>query len=208
MKRIVLALPLVLLGSCRNPVARDNGPHVLVSAQANVFAAGRASVPDLRGGGGALPPSISVVGGQMVTFPDITGRIRHVGAGIFNGPEGRTDGGPTDINSYRGIAGILHANRTMFLVGVFVAGAEPDDPAPERLDATDSQDLPAVAPALAQVFFIGDGRDRSGNIQRFTAPAGATQLHLGFADAFFFRGDPGSYADNTGELRVDFRNSQ
>lgn len=206
MKRIALVLPLVLLASCRNPVAGDNGPHVLVSAHANVFGAGRASVPDFPGGGGTLPPSISVAGGQVVTFPGITGRIRHVATGTFNEPEGRT-GGPTDINSYRGIAGILHGNRTMFLVGVFLAGAEPEDPAPERLDATDSQDLPAFAPALAQVFFIGDGRDRSGNLQRFTVPTGATQLHLGFADAFFFRGDPGNYADNTGELRVGFRTS-
>src|SRR5262249_39942824 len=60
--------------------------------------------------------------------------------------------------------------------------------------------------ALNQTFFIGDGLTGtgSGSVQVFHVPDGATRLYLGFADAFFFQGDPGYYDDNTGSLTATF----
>ena len=54
------------------------------------------------------------------------------------------------------------------------------------------------------MFPIGDGRTTSGTLQRFTVPAGATRLYLGYVDADGFSGSPGFYDDNTGSIRVTF----
>lgn len=43
-----------------------------------------------------------------------------------------------------------------------------------------------------------------GAIQQFAVPAEATRLFLGFADANSFRGNPGSYFDNSGSFTVTF----
>ena len=72
------------------------------------------------------------------------------------------------------------------LLGVFLGPARPDaSPAPDALDfsSAQSQSRLSLAPALKQVFFIGDGKARSGVVQKFTVPAGATRLFLGTMDS-------------------------
>lgn len=173
-----------------------------VSALANIFGAGRegslAPAPG-GGGGGVLPPFWELPAGsaRIVTFPSITGQVRPViGGSSFNGPEGAGQG-PTDVESYGGISGIIHRNNKMFLVGVFLTDAEPSDPAPPRLDFTDREQFDVLAPRIGQTFLIGDGAGRS-----FRVPSTATRLFVGFADAYLFRGPPGWYGNNEGELIV------
>lgn len=114
----------------------------------------------------------------------------------YNGPEG--DGrGPTDVNSYGGIAGLVHRRNAMFLAGVFLTDEAPSEPSPPRLDFTQNEDFDVLAPKIGQTFFVGDGQER-----RYTVPADATRLFLGFVDARFFVGDPGFYNNNAGELVV------
>ena len=104
-----------------------------IDARANIFGAGHAIAPGPGGGGGGvLPPDVSLPpgSGRVLTFSSVTGAVSGIDSEL-NGPDGGTSAsGDTDITSYGGISGIVHPNRTMFLVGVFLADAEPIDPAP------------------------------------------------------------------------------
>jgi len=182
-----------------------------VDAQSNVFGAGHAYAPDPGGGGGGvLPPYFALPsgGGLVLTFSSVTGSVS-CGPG-WSGPDGGPyASGTTDILSYGGISGIVNNDATMFLVGVFLDDNEPVDPAPARLDFTGNTGFASIAPSLAQVFFIGDGLTGTGSgaVQEFYAPAGATRLFLGFADAYEFgypTSYPGYYNDNSGQLEVEF----
>ena len=109
-----------------------------------------------------------------------------------------------DIASYGGISG-FRADVNTPLVGVFLSGNSPVAPAPATLDFRSvglGLNFTSLSPQLGQVFFIGDGKT-SGNLdQIFNAPAGATRLFLGFADAPFSVGAPGAFDDNRGSLAV------
>jgi hypothetical protein len=183
-----------------------------VSAHANIFGAGHASLqPASNGtaGAGQKPPSTSVAGrsGDAVAFSRVTGQLGCAGS-TTNGPDGGScAGGVTNINSLQGISGIVDINRTMFLVGVFVGSKEPADPAPQRLDFSNAHlgmDFGSLSPKLDQTFFIGDGENAIGAKQQFVVPSGARRLYLGFADAFAFRGNPGTYQDNVGDVTASF----
>lgn len=115
---------------------------------------------------------------------------------ITNGPEGDLFG-PTDVESFEGISGIVDGHNGMFLVGVFLSDSAPSDPAPARLDFTDGEPFDMLEPEIAQTFLIGDGVGR-----RFRVPPAATRLFLGFADAYLYRGKPGYYGNNSGTLEV------
>jgi hypothetical protein len=88
----------------------------------------------------------------------------------------------------------------MFLVGVFLTRKAPADPAPPRLDFSQGENFKKLSPKIAQTFFIGDGGGRV-----FRVPAGATRLFLGFADGALFKGLPGYYLNNAGELCVQVK---
>jgi hypothetical protein len=84
-----------------------------------------------------------------------------------------------------------------------------DFPVPGRPD-TIRDNFAELAPALAQTFFIGDGRtgSGSGDIQRFLVPEGATRLFLGYADGLNLGRDgtvpPCCYGDNAGTITASF----
>src|SRR6185503_18893334 len=136
------------------------------------FGAGHASPPQPQGGGaGTLPPGVSFTAGpnQVLTFSSVTGSVRidfDQTPGGSNGPDGGTNYTRTDITSFGGISGITHDQRTMFMVGVFLGDTEPSDPAPARLNFSDTaltQNFGSLAPQLRQVFFIGDGLTGTGS---------------------------------------------
>lgn len=177
----------------------DSAPR-RVLATANIFGAGSSLAPAPGGGGGGtLPPGWRLEPGtdRVVTFPTITGRVNPIqGLTPENGPEG--DGvGSTNVESWLGISGILHAKNGMFLVGVFLGDTEPASPAPPRLDFTHRSGFETLAPAIGQTFLIGDGKGR-----RYVVPTTATRLYVGFADAAGYQGRPGWYGNNAGQLEV------
>ncbi len=146
-----------------------------------------------------MPPELSLPTGatRTVGFPSVSGQVNPIrDNAVWNGPEGNKVG-PTDVESFEGISGIIDSRNAMFFVGVFLSDAEPADPAPERLDFNGKEDFEFLEPLIGQTFFIGDGGAR-----RFRVPAEATRLFLGFADAFFYVGPPGYYNNNQGELLV------
>jgi hypothetical protein len=83
---------------------------------------------------------------------------------------------------------------------VFLSDAEPIDPPPSRLDFANGE-FAELAPALHQIFYVGDGHQVDGTLQRFIVPAGATRLFLGFADASSTT-RLGSFSDNSGSYEV------
>jgi hypothetical protein len=87
------------------------------------------------------------------------------------------------------------------LVGIFLGPDQPDQsPAPDRLDfsTADSRDYASLAPALQQVFYIGDGMTSAGAQHQVTVPAGATRLFLGTMDGFEWKNDSGAFSVQVG----------
>jgi HYR domain len=200
-----LALGLAAGGGGGIPVAHssDSAPRPVL-ATANIFGAGYSDAPEPGGGGGGtLPPGWRLPEGsaRVVAFPSVTGMVSPIESSYpFNGPEGVGDAGSTDIETWRGISGILDGKNGMFLVGVFLADDAPMVPAPPRLDFTAKERFATLAPLIGQTFFIGDGNNR-----RYEVPATASRLYLGFADAYngmFWHGQPGYFGNNRGHLDV------
>jgi len=170
-----------------------------INAKANIFRAGSGSADENGGGEPAPSVNFSAGPGNLLTFSNVSGTVSCCGGGDdFNDADGGTfAGGVTDVESAGGISGITHPNKTMFLVGVFTDNSTAQLPGPPRLDATSRENL---TPRLFQTFFIGTGKGKE-----IQVPPTATRLYLGFADASSFTGVPGSYDDNVGELKAEFR---
>ncbi len=78
------------------------------------------------------------------------------------------------------------------LVGVFLSDEQPDrSAAPRTLDLRESS--PNIWLQLKQVFFIGDGRSKSGAPRRYLVPARATRLYLGVMDEYEWNNNSGSF---------------
>ncbi len=188
---------------CPTDTVGTEDPKGIVPATANIFGAGH-DVPPMpaSGGGGDLPPVWLLPAGasRIVTFSAVIGCVNPISdvgsGGKHNGPEGNGVG-RTDISSYGGISGIVYQHNEMFLVGVFLSDSEPGSEAPSRLEFSDGQHFELLEPELGQTFLIGNGVGH-----RYRAPAGATRLFLGFADADAFLGPPGLYSNNVGEVHA------
>ena len=134
------------------------------------------------------------------TVPTVTGQIGAAGSVDHGADGGESTFQRTDITPFNGLPGVRHDSRTLFLIGVFLPigeGTTDDVDAVSGLDAVEE-----TAPALGQLFYIGDGQTPAGVQQRFKVPEGATTMYLGFADASGFTGTPGSFDDNVGSLSV------
>ena len=82
------------------------------------------------------------------------------------------------------------------LLGVFLGPNQPNlIGAPSTLDFSlaGSRDYLSLAPALQQVFFMGDGVTSGSAAQTIIAPAGATRLFLGTMDGFGWANNIGSF---------------
>ena len=116
----------------------------------------------------------------------------------FTGPDGRGYG--SNISSLGSISGYM--GPFFALAGVFTNGSPSGSP-PADYSYGGGTEPATFSPQLNQVFFIGDGTNtNSGSLQQFIVLANATELWLGFADAFGFAGPPAGYGDNAGSLIV------
>jgi hypothetical protein len=177
-----------------------------VQGTANIFSAGL-STPVAPGGGGAgiLPVSISLSPSQTVFQFSASGSVtdNRFNPSFYHGPDGRPLYSCTAY-AYGGISGFM-SDQIASLTGIFLSDAAPGGTAPPTLDFRSTglgMDFTTLAPAIGQVFFIGNGQTSGGITQTFTAPAGATRLFLGIPDAPDGLGYPGGYADNAGSFSV------
>jgi hypothetical protein len=97
---------------------------------------------------------------------------------------------PLSITAVGSISGISSADGGGYLIGVFFADTVPTGPH-GTLDFTGNRDFASLSPALAQTYFIGDGRTATGRLQRFHPPPGATRLYFGVGDAWVLPGSAG-----------------
>ncbi len=208
------------------PAESSSTADVTVKGTDAIFLAGRtdvtipapdaedASFPLIRCGSQlaqeTFPVTLTISSEATFTF-SATGGVIYVG-----GDETRTgpDADPAGIGAVDGLGGISgYTGPAGALVGVFLSDANPkDEPAPETLNFSEEgvgSVFDRLAPALGQVFFIGDGRagQGTGAVQTFVAPPGATRLFLGIADAMVFFGPAGCYDDNTGSFQVQVTSS-
>lgn len=134
---------------------------------------------------------LGLVAGTWLQFTQVTGQVGNCAGGCWGGgPDG--NGSLYDFNSENGISGITNA-RLDALVGVFLGPQAPNlgtAPASLNFGAAGADalgtDFATLAPALQQVFYIGDGLTGTGSgaVQLFKVPDGATRLFLGTMDAY------------------------
>ena len=119
----------------------------------------------------------------------------------MDGPDGEATF-PQPHAAENGLSGITAPVDS--LLGVFIDDtvADPTNAnAPAALDFTtaganpSTVDFATLAPALGQMFFIGDGSNAANAFQQFTVPAGATHLVLGTLDG-------SGWYNNSGGFRV------
>jgi|GEM_PF-592061 len=205
--------------------AQATGGAVLVPGPTAIYLAGRTDVtippigvdpaavgfPLTRVCVGGCPGAVqeqfpvlqAAAAGDTFTFA-ATGAVDYYGGTtIAAGPDGYADT-TSAIDALGGISAYNGPNGS--LVGVFLTNANPGPATPPApLDFGDTglgTAFPTLFPALGQVFFVGDGQPDTKAPQTFIAPAGATRLFLGIADAFAFGGAPGAYDDDIGTFLV------
>lgn len=91
-----------------------------------------------------------------------------------------------------GICGITAPFQS--LIGVFLGPERPDlslPATPQNFSTIASRDESAYSPLLKQPFFIGDGKNSLGQLQKFTITPGATRLFLGSNDSYGWRYNKG-----------------
>ena len=195
---VLAALSLLAGGVAAEAPAQSTGglSTVTIDGRANIFGAGRSTLPAPAGGGaGTAPVAYSLpAGAAQVTFAGGTGSVTcctGFSSPPYNGPAGGVPIAPggTDIEPVGSISGVSVADRQMFLVGVFLGSGAPTGSPPASNTLTRS-------PALRQVFYVGAGP------RTVDVPAGGTRLFLGFADAFGFQGQAGYYDDNAGSVQI------
>ncbi|WP_183101237.1 hypothetical protein, partial [Nocardioides pelophilus] len=178
---------------------------VKVPATSDIYLAGADEEDEaLLSDPGTKPISIDVEGAGTVSFPSVDGEL---GACTGCEPEpadgGQLTFGTTALRGFNGIAGVAHADRTLFVVGVFVGEEQPSRSDDEMVDLTDADEEAKQEPELGEPFFIGDGETGDGELQEVVVPDDATTLYLGFADGYGFAGTPGAYGDNHGTVEIE-----
>jgi hypothetical protein len=217
MNKLPPLLAGVFLATATPLMAQTIYTNQAISAQAEIFGAGNAGLPD---GSGQAPPEFALpANASLLTMISVTGTITLNSGTGYNNPDGvLTSGGyygPTISGStgytvataYGGISGITIPGGGA-LEGVFEPAAAPTGAAPASLNFTViGTSFSTLSPLLYQTFYIGDGLtgNGTGTVQQFVVPAGATRLFLGISDAPGFDGAPGAYSDNSGHFAASFQ---
>lgn len=207
--RMIPSALAVLLAATLPSLSQAQSGSLNVDALSNIFGYGVSAPAPGGGGGGVVAPVISLDAGTGRTITFQASGMAGWGGALVNGPDGGTFSGTTNVSGLGPISG-YSGPLSGFLVGVFIeAGDISGLTAPAGISYPDlaSYGLSSYAPALRQVFFIGDGLagTGSGATQVFHIPDGAGTLVLGIADAFGFNGAPGYYNDNVGAYGVTFQ---
>lgn len=202
------ALAAILAAGLAQSALAQSG-STFVDAKSNIFGYG-VSTPAPSGGGGginAVTIALNPGTGRTVTFGAGGSAWWANNPSGANGPDGGMLAANTNLSGVGPISGFA-APLSGQLLGLFLAGDPAGNPAPANMSYPDAASLTAAsyAPAVQQIFFIGDGYVGTGTgaQQVFSIPDDATTLVLGIADGFAFSGQPGWYDDNTGGFQVRY----
>lgn len=189
-----------------NPPPPPPVAGLTVPGTANPFLAGQPAGVTASGGHDAAPADSPLLVPGLTLNPN-TPLNFSVSGSVSNDPVypptvGPDGGGFLNHPSENGLNGITAPVNA--LVGVFLDDSTPE-PGAAPGGISDFSDVAAsgggvgltgLQPALSHVFFIGDGKDASGNVQQFYPPRGATRLFLGVLDG-------NDYFNNLGSLTVN-----
>ena len=142
---------------------RDKPARFMVDGRSDIYSAGL-SKADLERRG-VLPAKITLAaGGGAIRFQRVAGKAGCVQDAAYGPDGGDCAGGDTNLEPAGGISGIIAHERSLFFTGVFLATRAPETPPPtlDFSNAARGVAFPELAPALGQVFFIGDGRTGTG----------------------------------------------
>jgi hypothetical protein len=91
------------------------------------------------------------------------------------------------------------------LIGIFLDATVPNqrpNVAPSLdFGTAEKRDFKTLAPALGQIFFIGDGKDSGGTMQAFVVPQGATRLYVAIMDEYEWNNNVGRLTVTTSWLK-------
>jgi hypothetical protein len=158
---------------------------ITVLGTADIFAAGLSTIPlsdPSTTGGGSLPPSIVVFGGEQLVIA-ATGSVNCCNTSLTPGAIG-----PNGFagNPFGGTGSTI-TNSTGSVVGTYI-------------DLTGSFSLAGVFTGPSG--FLGTTPFRIGSSDTLIVPVGATLLYFGLPDASGFNGPSGFYQDNSGSFEV------
>ena len=166
--------------------------RIVVAGTSDLWLAGmaagtRASLVDFAPSESPVQVSdLSLTGGQILTFSVTGGVMNHPGCPLVcDGPDGDWLV-PHYEGAEHGFSSVIAPLNS--LMGVFLG-----DLAPHLSASPTDLDFTTLAPALRQVFFIGDGLTRWSTIQHFIVPDGATRLYLGTMDGFEWNNNSGAF---------------
>jgi serine/threonine protein kinase len=152
----------------------------------------------------AMVKGIRIVEGEQLAF-SAHGATKYDSRAHLNGPDGGVTFVSHSMSHQHGISNLKAPIDS--LVGVFLGSDAPNvSDAPPALDFSSSGnvaggiDYETFTPALKQIFFIGDGKNAAGVVQRVTVPPGATRLALATWDR-------SGWFNNSGSLEVTVSNS-
>lgn len=205
----------LLVGTLATAFAGQAAAQTAIAAGGSVSGSvdGTASIYQLFGHSGTTEasqaaattdaPYLSFGAGNVFTFTSVTGGVNCCSnPGDLFTPDGRS-GASTGVLSLNGLSPTV-GNTALGLVAVFTSNTDPAGGVAPAALAYDASAPASLAPALNQVFYVGDGRqgldNPAGALLSFTAPVGATRLYIGFADAFSFNGASSYYQDNPGSV--------
>jgi hypothetical protein len=213
--RVVTPCVAIALAIGMGSLTAHAGSTVTIQGTSGIWLAGQPNGTIVTGYFGSdsapanSPVLVSVTGGEVLTFTDVTGSTS-VDDVCFAGPDG---GCYTDQSSFSPAPASGDYNGPAdALLGVFLnsgAGAPaingsgvPTGFVPGldyQANSNGNEGLGSYSPTLNQIFFIGDGLTGTGTgtVQQFTVPAGATGLYLGVADSV------GASTGNEGSITAD-----
>lgn len=91
------------------------------------------------------------------------------------------------------------------LIGIFldatVPSQKPNTAANLDFSTAEKRNFKTLAPALGQIFFIGDGKDSNGTMQAFVVPQGATRLYVAIMDEYEWNNNVGRLTVTTSWLK-------
>ncbi len=201
---IILFSLVICLPSFAQDTSNIEKKELDISAQCNVYIYNLSiNKKDVPGGAGIEPVIVPIGEGiKYITFENTSGMVTCSNWNDSAKKHGADGGGPwgTAVLASKGMSGISHGKKNLFLVGVFTSRYLAPEMTPETVDYTDNENINNWGPQLWQVFMIGDGKTDKGITQNILVPSEADQLLIGFADAL--RGDASNYDDNEGNIHT------
>lgn len=186
-----------LAGQPKNVSASNNNPHNDPDWSAG-STIGNIGGKHVEASPIVVPNSIPVNAGQSMTFDGINGGANN----DYTFKNRYTADGNMGWSNCTNTVGDEHGIANMkapinSLVGVYLDNSVPgSNPAPADLDFSDAtaRDYTTLNPQLSQLFFIGDGRTSTGEVQHVVVPKKATRLFIGTWDTYEWNNNIGAFS--------------